>query len=72
MFLGGFHIYCNEEQTCRAPLREEGTFSAPLHKTEQLLECSLTLTVIMQGPSGFNNLKEKTEAKTFVFPNVCW
>lgn len=63
MFLGGFHIYCNEEQTCRAPLREEGRFSASLHKTEQRLECSLTLAVITQGPSGFNNLKEKLKQK---------
>lgn len=67
MFLGGFHIYCNEEQTCRAPLREEGTFSAPLHKTEPLLECSLTLAVIMQAPSGFNNLKEKNWSENFGF-----
>lgn len=51
--LGGFHIRCNEERTCKATLRAGGPRRqqrslAPLHKTEQLPECSLTLAEITQ------------------------
>lgn len=56
VFLGGFHIQSNDEQTCKAKFRAEGPCRQQHSpKAEQLPQRNLTLAEIMQGPSGYKH-----------------